>query len=276
MENKNPSETSVTEPPEIAVAEAACNPRQALFARAAVEYGNWTAAYRRAYNKWDAAGDWVHGEASKLMQRPEVSALHAVYLKWHRQRHAATIDGIIGKLQRVVDANPADLVQRRVGCCRHCHGVDFKYQRTKAEFDAAWAAYAAAIMTPRKPGQKDPTPPEDLGGIGFNRTREPNEACPECFGEGVGRTMITDTRKLSPDAAALYAGVKETKDGTQVLMLSQLEAADKILRKLGAYVERKEISGPGGAPLQAVALTTTDPVAAAKAYREIMENGGST
>ncbi len=261
---------SVTEPPEIAALEKACTAKQAAFARYAVEYAQQGRAYRMAYDKWDATGNWVHQEAHRLMQLPHVVALHGAYLRWHRLRHAATIDGIIAKVQAIADADPADLIEHKIGCCRHCHGVDFKYQRTQAEYDRVWAEYAAAVMLPRKRGQKPPAEPDDLGGIGYNLTLDPHPACPECGGEGVGRTVIKDTRRLSPGAAALYAGVKETKDGTQVLMHNQLDAADKILRKLGAYVERKEISGPNGAALPVLQLSTTDPIEAARAYREMM------
>ncbi len=273
---ETPDDTSsYEEPPEIEALSAEMTPKQAAFARAAVEYNNWTRAYRIAYDAWDSSGNWVHQEASKLMQRPKVAALHAAYQKWHRKRHAATIESIVARVQAIADANPDELVKRVIGCCRHCWGEGFKYQRTQAEYDDVWARYAERVMQPRKAGEPEPAAPDDLGGVGFDRKRDPNPECHECRGEGVGRTVITDTRKLSPGAAALFAGIKETKDGTQVLMHSQLDAADKILRKLGAYVERKEISGPGGAPLAAAVLTTTDPVAAAQAYRDIMEKGAA-
>jgi phage terminase small subunit len=55
------------------------------------------------------------------------------------------------------------------------------------------------------------------------------------LGKGHGRPHINDTRKLSPAAAALYAGVKITKEGMELKMHSKLDALDKVLRILGAY-----------------------------------------
>lgn len=59
--------------------------------------------------------------------------------------------------------------------------------------------------------------------------------CRMCRGEGMAQAVPRDTRYLSPGAAALYAGVKQTKDGLEIKMHSQLDAAEKLMRHLGGY-----------------------------------------
>ncbi len=64
---------------------------------------------------------------------------------------------------------------------------------------------------------------------------DPNAACQQCEGEGRGDVLIADTRKLSPAARSLYAGVKITKDGLEVKMHSKLDALEKLFKHRGLY-----------------------------------------
>jgi hypothetical protein len=91
---------------------------------------------------------------------------------------------------------------------------------------------------------------DPLGGDGYNRKREPNPECPECFGDGVNVLFYHDTRKLTPGAKAVYAGVKEGKEGVEVKVHSKERALEMLGKHLGMFVEKKEISGPGGGPIQ--------------------------
>lgn len=45
------------------------------------------------------------------------------------------------------------------------------------------------------------------------------------------------TRHLSPRAAALYAGAKQTKYGIEIQMHSQMEAWEKLAKHLGLYAK---------------------------------------
>lgn len=76
---------------------------------------------------------------------------------------------------------------------------------------------------------------DEEGGIGFNPHRPPHPDCTECCGDGVSRDVIKDARYLSPAAAQLYAGVKRTKDGLQVLMHDKATFAEKLWKHLGLY-----------------------------------------
>lgn len=94
------------------------------------------------------------------------------------------------------------------------------------------------------------------GGSKDNDRRDPNPECPDCKGDGRGNVLIKDTRKLSPQARALYAGVKITKEGLEVKMHSKLDALEKVFKHLGLYMADKkvEVSGPNGGPITTQAL----------------------
>jgi phage terminase small subunit len=80
--------------------------------------------------------------------------------------------------------------------------------------------------------------------------RLPDENCSTCFGEGVGIPFPKDTRRVVGDARLLYAGLKITKDGLEIKMHDQQAALLAVAKHLGMMVEKKEVSGPDGKPLQ--------------------------
>jgi phage terminase small subunit len=88
-------------------------------------------------------------------------------------------------------------------------------------------------------------PPNDLGGFGFDTQGTPHPQCPHCLGRGNGHTVFKDTRFISPEAAALFAGIKETKDGLEFKFHSKLEAAKELARLLGMYEKDNEQKGAG-------------------------------
>ena len=92
--------------------------------------------------------------------------------------------------------------------------------------------------------------------------RFPDVNCPTCFGDGIGIPFPKDTRRLTGDARLLYAGLKITKDGLEIKMHDQQAATMAVAKHLGMLVEKKEVSGPDGRPIQnehsgTVAVTVT-------------------
>jgi len=87
-----------------------------------------------------------------------------------------------------------------------------------------------------------------------SNTVSPNPDCPSCHGEGRGHLHIQDSRKLKGAARRLYNGVQIGKDGIKVLMLDRDKALENVARHLGMFIERKEITGKDGAPIQHQAL----------------------
>lgn len=135
----------------------------------------------------------------------------------------------------LADAN--EIVQHRRTCCRYCYGIDGKYQRTQNERDEAYRAYQA------DPARALAADFDEAGGVGYNPTLDPNPECMECFGEGQGSVHIADTRDMSPGARALYAGVKQTKEGIEVKFNSKEKALELIARHLGMLKDKLEVDG---------------------------------
>lgn len=152
---------------------------------------------------YKATGNSAEVNARRLLRNAPVAAEIA-------RRQAKVSEAIGVSAQRalqeawnIVTADTNDLVQYQRVCCDGCWG---------------------------KPAtQKD-------------RARDPNPACDECGGEGYGRVFAQDTRKLSPAARSLYAGVKVTKEGFEVKMHSKDAALEKVFKHLGLYKKDNEQS----------------------------------
>lgn len=181
--------------------------------------------------------------STRLLAKPNVQAEIARLRAEQAKRTEITADIAVKEAWAIMTADPRELMEYRVGCCRHCWGENFLYQRTQAEFDRAEAAQAAAneeaVGTRKKVKEFDP-----LGGVGYDKRRSPNPECPECAGEGVGRPVFKDTRNISPAAASLFAGVKETKEGLELKIHSKDAAMDKVFRHLGLYNDKIQLTMP--------------------------------
>lgn len=208
----------------------------------------------KVYGKMSPAS--AKASYSGMTKRPEV----AMYLKSGQQ---AVIDAVketavssaievatdlIGSLQRMVDADPTELVEYRRGACRYCHGKDHRYHFTPAEHR----------LHMKKAGA------DDEGGPGYNRTVAPHPDCPECFGEGIGYTYIKDTRTLSAGARKLFAGVEQTSNGAKVRLRDQIRANELLMRNKG-LLDPPEGSAPAG----------TTPQEHAKAIMELLTQAGA-
>lgn len=181
-------------------------------------------------------------QASRLLTNAKVQ-------EFVRQANAriverAEVDGaaVVRRLEDMMLADPRDLVEIYVSCCRHCYGVGHDYQYTLGEYNAkreAWLDEGKAI-------EKFP----EKGGLGYDARREPYPECPECFGTGVERQVLKDTRKLSRRAAVLFAGVRMGKGGAlSVLMHNQLDVAEKLMRHHGQYLaDNKQLPGHSTLP----------------------------
>lgn len=88
-------------------------------------------------------------------------------------------------------------------------------------------------------------------------TPEINPVCEECGGEGINRPFFHDTRHLKGGARLLYAGVKVTKDGLEMKTHDQLRALEQVARHLGMFVDKKQLLGADGQPVDPVAPTLT-------------------
>ena len=185
-------------------------PKQDLFAQAYVETGNMSLAYRRSYEVGvNTKPQTVWREAQNVAAIPQVRA------RIDALREAAAAHTVASKAQlltflwRRITADRGQLINHVMLCCRHCYGVDHKFQWTD-QMEYADACVQAA--------QQMKAMPDYSGGFGFNPHLPPAATCNHdpCFGFGQGRTVITDTTTLAGDAALLYEGVKETEKGIEI------------------------------------------------------------
>lgn len=215
---------------------------------------NGTQAYMRAYP--DAKDNSARVQASRLLANPNIADAIAKAKAARSRRTAITAEEALQHVWGIATADVRELVEHRVGCCRYCYGKDFRFQRTAAEFERDESELAKANERAVE-SNKTVLAFDPKGGIGFDKRLPPHRSCPECFGEGVGRTVFKDTSRLSPGAAALYAGVKESKEGLEVKVHSKVEALEKVFKHLGLYEkdnkQRSILEGVSRETLKAVA-----------------------
>jgi hypothetical protein len=147
---------------------------------------------------------------------------------------------VLRRLKAIANVDHRKFSETRVGCCRHCYGIDNQWQWTKGEFAKACADAA----------MNDKDAPDMMGGFGFNRTLPPLTDCPECVGEGIERVVVFDTRDLDEENAVAYLGTKKTKDGLEILKADKVKALELIGRNLGMWNDKVAVSAPGGGPVQ--------------------------
>ena len=195
-----------------------------------VDLNGAQAAMRAGYSQKTAGS-----QAFDLLKKPEIQAAIAEGRKDQQERTEINADRVIREAWSILTADARELVQVKVGCCRHCWGEGHRYQRTLSEYNFDRAEW----MAKREAGKTDEDF-EEQGGIGFDTLRPPHPECPECGGDGFSRVALADTRRLSPAAAALYAGAEQTKYGLKVHMHDKLAAMEKLFKHLGLYEKDNE------------------------------------
>jgi phage terminase small subunit len=170
---------------------------------------------------------------------------------------------VLQDLADIVNTDPNEIVRHVKDNCRNCRGKDYAYQWIDAaEFARALDAYG-----------RDKTGllpmPVVAGGFGYEPRREPNHACPFCYGEGTQRVIIADTTKLSPKALKLIKNIKQDRHGViTVELYDKMQARDMILKMLGAYkADGKGLPLTGQGALDGISnADLQDPRLAADAY----------
>lgn len=222
-------------------------PKEEQFANLVLTEKSYTAAYIAAgYSVAGMKRITISHEAHKVAAKPHVAA------RIKELRKTASMEFLgasIGEVMRdwadIATADPNELVQHRRVNCRNCWGKGHKYQwRDKEEFNAELARVNFANANLKK-GAKAAMPPTDAGGYGYNKTLPPSPSCPVCHGEGEPDVWFADTGMLTGKAAKLYAGVKVTKDGLQILTHDQDAARANIAKALGMFVDRVKLIGGG-------------------------------
>ena len=174
--------------------------------------------------------------AYRLMANEGIKSAIATAVDARKNRTEISQDAVLKRFWMIATADANEIVEYRRTCCRHCYGTDNRYQRTRGEMDRDRAHHAGLVAKSAADAKNPhPGPFDAMGGDGFDARKLPHPQCPECFGEGEGTTHVKDTRLLSPSARALYAGVKQTKDGVEVKMHDQHAALVNVAKHLGMF-----------------------------------------
>lgn len=211
--------------------------KQAQFVREyLIDFNGTQAAIRAGYSEKTA-----EQIAYQLLQKTSVQAALKELIDERAKRLELEADDVVRTWQAIATVDPNELIQYRRTCCRHCWGKDFRYQYTPAEFKKARIAHEEkrAELLAKSSGKSDIGEFDGIDGDWFDKRKDPNHECPDCFGEGVGETFIQDTRKLSPAALAMFAGVKEGREGIEILTNSQEKARENLARVHGLFKDKE-------------------------------------
>jgi phage terminase small subunit len=198
-----------------------------------VDFHGMNAAIRAGYSEKSATV-----QASKLLARLDVQEIIKKKMTAIERTTGINAERVLTETWNIATANVNELVEFRRACCRHCYGIDYGYQRTMQEMSSDRREYNTART---KAIAKDPALAstyedfDEKGGIGYDARKDPVSDCTSCWGNGVGNAHYKDTRKLSPAALSLYAGVKQTKDGFQMLLVDKTAALEKLFKHFGLY-----------------------------------------
>lgn len=217
---------------------------QEKFANEVVRTGNQSEAYRIAYGaKPGTKKETIHIAACGLAKRPNVAKRISELKAKAVDNVLMDAEAVVRHLSEIAMADPNELMQHRRVNCRYCNGVDHAYQwKHKGEYEHAvdeWTEQKERHeQHQHKAGKQAPFKkpmPVDDGGYGFKANADPHQNCPECEGEGIDEIFIQDSRKLSGPARRLFAGVKQTKNGIEVLTRSQDLALKLLGEKYGVF-----------------------------------------
>lgn len=160
----------------------------------------------------------------QLIANPNVAQAIAQQQKASIARTLGSADEVLAQMWQLATFDANQLSQYRRGACRYCWGFGHHYQwRDAVEFKEKQL----------EAKERDKREPVDVGGYGYDHTREPNPVCPRCNGDGIGQPYFADTRKLSPDAALAYSGVKLGKNGVEITAISRERMFEAVMKRLG-------------------------------------------
>ncbi|EMV1560017.1 terminase small subunit [Enterobacter ludwigii] len=194
--------------------------QQRLFIAEYLKDGNATqAAIRAGYSKKSA-----EQIGYQLLQKTSVAQAIAQQQKASIARTLGCADEILAQMWQLATFDANQLSQYRRGACRYCWGFGHHYQ---------WRDAVEVEEKRLEAVERDRREPEDSGGYGYDHNREPNPECPRCNGDGIGQPYFADTRKLSPDAALSYSGVKLGKSGVEITAISRERMFEAVMKRLG-------------------------------------------
>lgn len=202
--------------------------KQDLFVREyCIDFNGTRAAIAAGYSKNSAAE-----AAYEVLRNPHVAERIEKYKARISSKVDLTVADVVRSITSVLNADPRELSETKIGCCRHCWGAYFLREEKPQEFRDRYAAHLVSEAYLKRGEEFN-----SMGGDGYRRTRTPNPECPECEGAGVQYTVYKDTSELSSDAVQLYMGVEQTANGIKVLTRSKDKAVEQAAKYLGMNKE---------------------------------------
>jgi len=124
-----------------------------------------------------------------------------------------------------------------VGACRYCWGIDNQYQYTQDEHRRAMRKHTSDQLK-RQPHERVPF--DELGGMGFDRTKKPHPYCPECNGVGKNYPMVIDRDKLTEGQRHAIDAITIAKDGSVTLKMRDRSRAMENLQSLMGMIQPRK------------------------------------
>jgi hypothetical protein len=266
-------------PPDLDPAMPLPRTQDELFVQAYLANGmNATRAYMTIHPK--AKATTARSEGPRLLQNQVIGA-RVSHLSAERAKKFE-VDGeeLLRQTAAVANADHRHLTQYVYRCCRFCHGKDHEYQRTVAEmrrdrkkFEREELEREAKAMLADKTFHAREF--DEEGGDGFNEWADPHAECPNCFGKGLGRMEIADTRTLPAEAAILFAGVEETKDGLKVKMHDKMKAQDMLFKHKGLFEADNAQQAAATSPEALAAMAAAMEAGRAAQLKKLADRRGS-
>jgi len=205
-------------------------PKQELFVRAYLTcFDAKTAAIQAGYSEKSAAQ-----QGCNLLNEDKIDRAIAAAMRERVQKMGVEADELVKFHLSVLQFDPNEICEQRIHACHYCWGVDHARQHTPSswqkERDKFQKAWKKMSETEQKAVGEFPVAPPDGW---YEAKRGPNEDCPECHGVGNVITVWKDTRKLSPIGKLLFAGIKEGKEGREVVTLQKQASLSTISNHLG-------------------------------------------
>lgn len=204
--------------------------RQRFAEEFCVDFNLTQAAIRVGYSEASA-----RDTGSQLFALPDVQERVRKQLAILSERTTVDAQKVLERWWAIATANPGEIMQHRRGACRHCWGLDHRYQ---------WVDDVELEEAQVRAGEDQFV--DFSGGFGYNRNKRPHKRCPRCSGEGVTWVHLADTRNLSAAGLLLFDGVKESRFGIEVKIQDRAKALEMVARHLGMFTDKLELGGPGG------------------------------
>jgi phage terminase small subunit len=206
--------------------------RQENFAQHYVLFGVAGDAYKHAYDT-EGTANTKRANGLKLLHQPKIAARVRALQTAAGERTLMTTGDLIVDLEEMVNVDVNEVMSLHISNCRHCRGVDYRYQwANEAELEAATEKAIASHGAERMP--------DALGLFGFDPSLPPVETCPRCLGSGVPLVRLANTADVSRGARRLYKGLELYQDGTvkKILLNDPLAARLELHRVRGMITER--------------------------------------